>query len=269
MSRILLATRGAKHGVCNICGAEGVLTEDHTPPKGCIKIGQVQLQHIVNHLNLEQPAGKGRLLQNGVKYRTLCHTCNNTLLGANYDPAFIGFVNNVGTCINSTIELPRTIPTEIEPQKVMRSLVGHISAQGVNRYKKGPDTEPIRDYFIDPTMPLPEHMRIYYWLYPFKNHVMARDCAYMDLRVGKPCVIWFIKFFPIAFMITFNQPDELNFKMSELSRWRDREIDFRTTEHVALTNLPHQYWPEAPTNHNVVMYGEEAVVSYEYKPKKR
>jgi hypothetical protein len=160
MSKLLIATKGSKHGICNICGEEGNLTEDHTPPKGCIKIGQVELQHIVNHLNAEKPAGKGRLLQNGVKYRTLCHECNNTHLGANYDPAFISFVNNVGSYLKAKIALPRVIPTEIEPQKVMRALLGHLAAQGVDRYRKGPDTEPLRDYFLDHTLPLPEHMAL-------------------------------------------------------------------------------------------------------------
>ena len=57
--------------------------------------------------------------------------------------------------------------------------------------------------------------------------------------------------------------------VNELSRWRDKEIAFKTNEYVQLTDLPHQYWPEAPTDHSVIMYGQEAVVSYEYKPKKR
>jgi len=269
MSKLLIATKGPKHGICNICGEEGNLTEDHTPPKGCIRIGQVELQHIVNHLNVDKSAGKGRLLQNGVKYRTLCHECNNTHLGANYDPAFISFVNSVGSYLKSQVALPKVIKTEIEPQRVMRSLLGHLAAQGVDRYKKGPDTELLRDYFLDPTLPLPEHIKIYYWLYPYKGHFMARDCAYLDLRVGKPCVIWFIKFFPIAFLVTFNQPEELVLNVSELSKWRDKEIDFKIYEYVQLTELPHQYWPETPTDHSVIVYGKEAIVSYEYKPRKR
>jgi hypothetical protein len=94
MSKTKIATRGSKTGICNICGMHGKLTEDHTPPKGSIKIGQVELQHIVNYLSNEKPASKGRLLQNGVKYRTLCSSCNNTYLGAKYDPAVIEFEIN-------------------------------------------------------------------------------------------------------------------------------------------------------------------------------
>jgi len=269
MSRLILTTKGPKFGICNICGIKGKLTEDHTPPKGCIKIGQVKLQHIINHLNADVPKSKGRLLQNGVKYRTLCGTCNNTYLGHNYDPAFIQFVNSIGNYLTTNITLLPAISTTIEPQKIMRALLGHLAAQGVDRYKKGPDTNPIKEYFLDATLSLPENIRIYYWLFPYKNHVMARDCAYFDLRVKKPCVIWFLKFFPVAFLVTFDQPDDLIFNVSELSRWRNESIDYVANENVQLTNLPHQFWPEAPTEHNVVTYGREAVVSYEYKSKKR
>lgn len=270
MSQILIATKGQKYGTCNICGAVGTLTEDHTPPKGCIKIGQVELQHIISHLGLEKPTGKGRLLQNGVKYRTLCHSCNNTYLGAKYDPAFIDFVNSLGLYLKSTIALPTVIPTSLEPQKVMRALIGHLAAQGVDRYDKGDDTDAIKSYFRDDSLPLPDHMRVYYWIYPYKSHVMARDCALADLSVGEPCNVWFLKFFPVAFLVTFHQPTGLSFNhISELSRWRDKAIDFKAMEYVQLRDIPHQYWPEAPTAKSIVMYGQEAVVSYDYKPKKR
>lgn len=267
MAKLLISTRGKKHGKCNICGSEGKLTEDHTPPKGCIKVSQVELQHITSHLTPETPSGRGRLLQNGVRYRTLCHSCNNTYLGTRYDPAFIDFVNTVGSYLKTELYLPSSVDTEIEPQKIMRALLGHLSAQGVDRYDKGSDTLPIRDYFLDTSLSLPDFIRIYYWAFPFNNHVMVRDCCYLDLRTKTPFVIWFVKFFPIAFMITFRQPEELRLNLSELSCWRDESYDFKTIEKVLLRNFPPQFWPEAPSDKNFIMYGQEAVVSYRYKNK--
>jgi hypothetical protein len=265
----IISTKGPKHGICNICGASGKLTEDHTPPKGSIKISQVELYHIINHLNNvnKKPIEKGRYLQNGVKYRTLCGACNNTHLGAQYDPAFNLFVNTVGAFLKTNILLPKVIPIEIEPQKIMRSLIGHLSAQGVNRFDKGPDTIPIRDFFLNISLPLPDNIHIYYWLYPHKSHVMARDFSYLDTRDGKSCVMWLLKFFPIAFMVAFDKPDEWVFGLSELSRWRYQAVDYKIREYVQLTNLPHLMWPEAPIDHNVVCYGKEAIVSYNYKEK--
>lgn len=267
MAKVLISTRGKKFGKCNICGSEGKLTEDHTPPKGCIKISQVELQHITSHLSLETPSGRGRLLQNGVRYRTLCHSCNNTYLGTKYDPPFIDFVNTVGSYLKTELYLPTSIDTEIEPQKIMRALLGHLSAQGVDRYDKGKDTLPIKNYFLDKSLPLPDFIRIYYWAFPFNNHVMVRDCSYLDLRANTPFIIWFVKFFPIAFMVTFRQPDEITLNLSELSRWRNEPIDFKAVEKVRLRNLPPQFWPEAPSDMNLIMYGQEAIVSSRYKNK--
>src|ERR1035438_2045085 len=128
-----VATFGSRNGQCNICGDSGRLTDDHTPPKGCRNPSKVELNHIGQLLGSDQPKVKGRFSQNGVKYRTLCHRCNNTLLGSKYDPAFIAFVNKVGTILQSSLHLPNTINIQAQPQAMLRSLIGHISAQGVKR----------------------------------------------------------------------------------------------------------------------------------------
>ncbi len=269
MLPIRIGTRGPKYGRCNICGEEGKLTEDHTPPKGCIKINLVDLHHIIEHLNVEQPKSKGRLSQNGVKYRTLCSKCNNNLLGGEYDPSFISFVNMIGNYLKSNIHLPPVMHVTTKPQRVMRSLLGHMCAQGVNRYDKGSITEPIKEYFQDQSKPLPDNIKIYYWPFPYSDHVMARDCVLMDLRIREPVVIWFLKFFPIGFLITFSESEKYRFGLAELSKWRDKDIDFEVDIPVYLNNIPHQFWPEAPTPTSVVIYGQEAIVAFDWKKLKK
>ncbi|GAB3100517.1 hypothetical protein GCM10027159_24160 [Lysobacter terrae] len=94
-------TRGAKSGACNICGIVGPLTEDHTPPKGCVRPTAMELQHVTHALE----AGKAikTKANDGVKYRTLCARCNNALLGGRYDPVLIGFVNQVSGLLASSL----------------------------------------------------------------------------------------------------------------------------------------------------------------------
>jgi hypothetical protein len=256
-----IATYGPKEGICNICGDFGRLTEDHTPPKGAINITQVEMLHIIDHLNAEKPTRNIRKSQNGVKYRTLCSRCNNGLLGAKYDPAFNSFVNNVGRFLKTNIQLPRIINVPAQPQKLMRAVLGHLSAQGVNRYYQGKETEPLRDYFLDESLPLPKHIDIYYWIYPYKNQVQVRDCCYMDIRIGKPVIIWFIKFFPIAFLVTWDRPEEMNIQFPNLGEWRNAGIDEEINIPVYLDRIAHQFWPEAPTDNSVVTYGKEAIVA--------
>lgn len=262
---VLIATRGPKEGKCNICGEEGKLTEDHTPPKGCIKIKQVELHYIIQHLQVKYPQSKGRISQNGVKYRTLCDRCNNSLLGTKYDPEFILFVNSIGDYLKTHITIPPIVYVKTKPQKVMRSLLGHLCAQGVDRYEKNDFTESLREYFLKPEKPLPGEIKIYYWPFPYENHVMAKDCALIDLRVMEPVSVWFLKFFPIAFLVTFNEPKGYDFNLANLSQWKGKDIDFEAEAPVFLNRIPHQFWPEAPSKHTMVLYGQEAIVSVDQK----
>lgn len=258
----MIVTRGPKNGQCNICGDLGELSEDHTPPKGCYKPRSVELFSIIEHLAAEPPRKRGRISQNGVKYRTLCKRCNNTLLGAEYDPEFIRFVNEIGQSLRSSLALPSTLTFTAKPQRIMRSLLGHLAAQGVDRYKKGDITEPLRDYILNGEYPLPEAIRIYCWPFPYSKHVMARDCGLSDLRIGKPFTCWFLKFFPVGFLATFSQPVEYTLPGVELSRWRSIGIDDEVHVSFPLRSIPAQYWPEAPTNTSMVMYGKEAITSF-------
>jgi hypothetical protein len=258
---IHIVTYGPKESICNICGDFGRLTKDHTPPKGAININQVEMLHIIDHLNAEKPTRNTRKSQNGVKYRTLCSRCNNGLLGTKYDPAFISFVSNVGGFLRTKIQLPRIINVPSQPQKLMRAVLGHLSAQGVNRYDHGKDTEPLRDYFIDESLPLPNNIDIYYWVYPYKSQVQVRDCCYMDIRIGEPVIIWFIKFFPIAFLVTWDKPQELNIQFPNLDEWRNAGIEEEIEIPVHLDRIAPQFWPETPMEHSVVTYGKEAIVA--------
>ena len=154
LSRI--QTRGPKVGRCNICGTSGPLTEDHTPPKGCYPPTAVELHSLVTRLNRDADGvSKRRLSQNGVKFRTLCGRCNSGLLGTEYDPALIRFVGTLRQALQSTLHLPPVLSVECQPQAVMRAVLGHMMAQGLDRYLKGPLTEYIRDYMLDRSLPLP------------------------------------------------------------------------------------------------------------------
>lgn len=265
---ILIEVRGPKTGQCNICGELGQLTEDHTPPKGCIRVGQVEIRHIVHRLSAEMPQSSGRKSQNGVKYRTLCPRCNNGLLGANYDIAFNSFVNSVGAYLKSPLELPDVVSVKAQPQKIMRAVLGHMSAQGINRYLKGPETESVRNYFLDEALPLPDSLNIYYWVYPYQGQVLVRDCSYLDLSIGEPVFMWFMKFFPVAFMITWKEPSAYNFTVPNLSKWRTSAINDEYELVIPLKRVVHQFWPEAPTNQSIVAYGQEAVIAVDLPKRK-
>jgi len=256
---ISIVTRGPKIGSCNICNEYGSLTEDHTPPKICIKPTHVEIQHISSLLSVDQSQARGARSQNGVKYRTLCHRCNNSLLGAKYDPPFGAFVNGIGSLLRSSYHVARSTSIEAQPQAILRSLIGHIAAQGVDLYATGPLTEAIRDYFLDSSKPFPDGLYAYYWAYPHRPHVMARDAVYMDIPSGESFALWFLKFFPIAFLITWGPAIGLEHCIHEFQPWRSVPYDYRTQLPLRLRPVPPPFWPEAPSDRSMLLYGQEAI----------
>lgn len=257
---MLMQTRGAKTGTCNICGEFGKLTEDHTPPKGVVRIGRLELHHITQRLSPSTESQKWRSFQNGVKYRTLCGDCNNGL-GHHDDPALISFSEIVHR-VMSARSWPRSAGVA-RPQNIMRSVIGHLCAQGVERFRKGPATERIAWYVTDRALTLPTSIRIFWWPYPFHHQVLARDCAYMDLPSGHAFTVWMMKFYPLAFLVVFDCPDGISFTANELSIYRDLEHNEAVRMDIDCTKIIHPHWPESPTDDSIILYGAEAAFARE------
>lgn len=265
-----VVTRGPKIGRCNICGNYGPLTEDHTPPKGNIRVSQVEMRHIVEHLNAGAAVGKGRISQDGVKYRTLCSVCNNTRLGSEYDPAFIDFTGKVAALLNSSLALPPVIAVEGKPQRIIRSVLGHIAAQGLDRFDMGAIAKPMRNYFLNPGAKLPSSVSVYYWVYPFQKQVLIRDCALTDLTIKnhEPVSLWLMKFYPLAFMVTWDKPTNYAVDAPNLGDYRSLGIDDVVQIPIPLRPVKHEFWPEAPTTHSFLLYGDGAIGAIKRPPRK-
>ena len=254
--------------MCNICGNQGKLTEDHTPPKSCLRPKAVELRHATAALNAEElAAGARRVLQDGVRYRTLCARCNNQLLGLVYDPAFAKFCNSVSAVITSQLQLPLTVPIRAFPQRIARAIFGHIAAQGVNRYPKGPLTEAMRDWFQDESAMLPAPVRFMYWLYPFPGQVLARDYMVMDLPTGVGSLTWLMKFFPMAFAMLWEgsfpplAPRDLN---RFLHLPADQEVEIP----LDLAPIADPMWLQAPTESMIIAMGQEAAIATEKRERR-
>lgn len=105
ISKYIVRTRGSKVGQCNICGVRGTLTEDHSPPKSCVRPSALQVRHLIQRLAESRRSTLGR----------------NT--------------RNVSNLLNSVLKLPHTVSVRGQPQRIMRAVFGHLAAQGVERYR--------------------------------------------------------------------------------------------------------------------------------------
>src|SRR5690242_7145362 len=97
--------KSALEGYCSICKKFTKLTRDHVPPRGSINLQPVEIRMFHEHLkgavspvpvethqideNLYLRRKTVELSQSGVNFRSICDSCNNTLLGRRYDPELI------------------------------------------------------------------------------------------------------------------------------------------------------------------------------------
>jgi hypothetical protein len=261
---LTLTTRGPKQGRCNICGAVGPLTDDHTPPKGCVRPTGMTLQHVTSRL-AAGPAITAKA-NNGVKYRTLCARCNNDFLGGRYDPALIDFVNRVAGLLASNLSLPSKMTIPAKPGRIVRAVWGHLAAVGVDRYLKGPDTEALRDFFFDESLPVPTSINVYYWVYPYRRQVLIRDAGIIDMHGPMRATYWLMKFYPMAFAV-WRPEGSYPLGFRDLAALCTSAPDAVVDVEVELARLPPELWLEAPTSTQGIMYGRDSVVATRRPPR--
>lgn len=260
------AVRGPSVGPCAICGVVGPLSEDHVPPKGASRLKNIEMGELWHRLQVDRSMGDQQprppqFSQNGVKFKSICVTCNNVRLGAECDPALISFAKDVGALLThlqaSTLALPGTLPVRAKPTTILRGIVGHILALNVGKAPAGEMDEALADYFLHPNHPLHQAADCFYWLYPFNDQVMVPGAVLGSMlgSGGSHTFFKLLKFYPFAFMLTWKHEGQALSPLQNLADHRRVPLGTEIDIPIATGRPPHQFWPEAPTNHSVVLYG--------------
>jgi len=252
--------KGPLRGRCNICGEDGPLTEDHTPPKSCGGFTAAHVRAFRETIGEEQRAAPKSRPQRRVTVRSLCVRCNSEVLGHLYDPALADLCRQVSAAVDGVLQLPATYRVRMRPAAVMRSVLGHMAAREVDRYAKGSITEPLRDYMLNPNLPLPDALKFYWWFYPRRRQVFVRDGALLLMGIAEPFTFWLLKFFPLAFMVTFDATAE-PMQTESLNFYRAVPVNAELELTLRLRPPVHEHWPEHPTKSSAIMYGQGAQVA--------
>ncbi len=252
--RVLI--KGEKQGYCRICKQYGYLTHDHVPPKGSITIRPVALRTLAQDKEI-----KPVIAQGGASFRTLCSNCNNNLLGKQYDPELNKVSKEVGSLVNKISDLsyqgfslPPKVEIDIKPQRLARAVIGHLLASNYHPNQRDikhhvPSSEELRNFFLDQNAALPDNFNIYYWFYPGNRQVLIREAAmsfYSDNR--KPLIFGLIKFAPIAYMLTINEPKNCKPNAPDLFSNRNIGIDNTEKIQINLDSYPRLDSPETPND---------------------
>ncbi len=251
---------GPPEGFCAICRNLAILTRDHVPPKNCGNVRDSVIQHLFGASLVHATRAKNVLTfsQSGSHFKTICGECNNTRLGANYDPALGAVVQQVQTYFTnasqSGLSLPRTQLFHYQPNRFVRAVVGHLlAANAVQDVKVNNPAPPIdaalRAYFLDPSATFPGDLDIHYWLYPYRPRVILKHGALGYAGSGGAVIYGHLfKFFPFGFWLVKNDGATNQWKPAARKLNADLSSDINATNRLAIDFRPLESpnFPEAP-----------------------
>lgn len=270
--------KGSKIGYCNICNSYGKLTCDHIPPKGCLIPQKVELISLQEYLSLDIDKNnkiKSNYSQNGLNYRSICGTCNNTLLGTNYDPELINTTNQVASILKlkdeSGIILPKQVSIDIKPQKLARAVIGHILAGQIPDKGISTQSHPckilLKNFLLDTNEDFPDDLEIYYWIYPSNKQVVINNLAkvFMDdlnnfQSNGRIPWSGLLKFYPLSFWIVWKRSKEIHLSLQKIPMSKEIELNDSVSINLHLNNIPHIFWPEGVYDDEINLYNSNSAI---------
>lgn len=213
-----------KSDYCNICGELRDLTWDHVPPQG-ITHGEAVIVNTV-FKGMPEPNSHMKRYQNGIKYRSICGSCNNDILGV-YDKEYKQFTadieNNLPMLINDG-----EISISIQVNKVCRAMIGHLLAARSTYESSVIADKLMREYVLDSERVLSK-LNLYMWAYPYESIIIARDFTVAGNYRGthpKGFVSGIVLSYPLAYMVS---DGEGNCAIDNLGQYTTSDIEYSTS----------------------------------------
>jgi hypothetical protein len=253
----LIVEKSADDQRCNICLRAEILTEDHVPPKRCLSDRSVYLYGLKDLMLCDEVPAFYTRSQDGLRYRTLCGYCNNTLLGS-YDNDLKVLVDAVSNFCESRLVLPRRspeLPLRCRPRAVLQSVLGHLLAAKSITDEQGTVDVALRPSILDPAAPIPDWIHVFYWLHPYHVVDVVRD-------IGMPAVrgrLWgsdfamfsILKFYPIGFIVTDSSTYE---GLASLDEFRAAPVELEADIKLPVDIVFSSDWPNNITaDGNIIM----------------
>ena len=191
-------TKRNKIDTCNICKQVTHLSWDHVLPQGSIEVAPMEMETVFQIFAGDRKDRKLRKSQNGVKFRTICESCNERL-GHKYDPIIKEFAFSVGRYLKAVLTFPKIIHHKTKPVALIRGILGHLLAAKAE-YDKVVFDEKVRTFLFDETAVIPDEIHVYYWLYPYPQVIIMNDFVMPARRgdFGEVGLFHTLKYFPVA-----------------------------------------------------------------------
>jgi hypothetical protein len=150
----------------------------------------------------------------------------------------------------------------IKPGLVARAVLGHLFAVGLQRTERTPLLTSAASFVLDESVEMPTGVSILYWLYPYRRQIAVRDASLLlDFFKTEPVVFWCLKFFPLAFMVTWEAAPGVLGSLPTLETYMLNAGTHQAKVPIRMDQIPHQFWPEASTDNGAVFYGDGAIAA--------
>lgn len=233
---------------CNICGIESELTYDHVPPKCCFNDMNVSP---IEKMSGKQEKFNSNCSQNGLKYRTICNTCNNSLL-AKYDKSLEDVVEQIKIFLMNDGNLEsNTINLSIKINAFAKSICGHFLAMKNNYDKNCLIDISLREYVLSPSSLPPKDYQLLMRFYPFSTIFSLRDAVIvnMDGHLLVPGgTISVLSAFPFSFILsqgdyTCGCIDIFKYCSNNIEELVEIQLDLNSAFYPNTNVLRHEKWP--------------------------
>lgn len=255
-----------KIDICNICQEFKPLTWDHVPPKKGIVLKPVEVERLLSHIT--KTSGKKIISKsnNGLRYRTLCKSCNSKL-GTHCDKVLNTLTNYVSSVLKSSIQFPPIINIETQPISIIKAVIGHLVAARIDE-KEYWLTEKSREFLLNDDAELPHDIYVYYWFHPFEMQFVTHNHGIpLNRDINSPIVlVSLLKYFPIGFMVTESTKYQ---NLTELSYWRNLKLKDTAEIKLDIRTVRGPEWPNDNAPGNFQILGADGVESIIAKPQNK
>jgi hypothetical protein len=183
---------------------------------------------------------------------------HNTKLGIEYDPTLISLASELRRYVESKLHLPLTVNISVKANRLIRCIVGHLLAHGLNEHRNGLANTDLTDFFLNPKTQFPKNIRVYYWLYPYDDQLVVKGAALSLDLLNTFAVVMLLKFFSISFFFVIDEPTTWQIRYRRLDTLSTEAIDDEAIFSIDTFDIPPQRFPEAPGPAGVILFSEEA-----------
>ena len=230
------------NGTCHICGTQGRLTFEHTPPEAAFNDQRILRADFNRILGCDNPDDlRGKVQQRGVGDYTLCGTCNH-ITGHWYGGAYAVWARQAMRYMILARGQPSlSYPYNIHPLRVLKQVVCMVfSINGPQFQAVQPDL--VRFVLNRDSNDFPPHVRLYAF-YTLSNRSRASGVTGLvrDFGTSKSTLhaLSEITFPPFGFAMTFGEsppPAEGLCEISGFSKFQYR--DWRAGLSMKLPLMP-------------------------------